>query len=128
MSDAPRLQAERELPDLELRRISAINSNDPIALELLLTDDYVHVHASGAVQTRAELIYYTVSNPRTTEPRAPAIRVFDDVAVLTGELSMKWVRDGKVIVNHLYVTQVACKIESTWKYVSFQATHLSHEI
>lgn len=122
MTQADHDATEFSVLTLEAQRIAAINANDAIALKPLFTEDYVHVHASAAVQTRAEMIAYTTSNPRTIEARKPKVRVFGDVAILTGDMQMTRVREGSTIVNCLFVTQVACKIAEGWKFASFHAT------
>ena len=124
MPSSDHQEIERAVRDLEERRCNATNANDAVALEKLFVEDYVHVHANALVHNRAEMIHHTTTNARTVEPRPPKVRVFGDVAILTGDLVNVVVRDGKTIYNRLFATQVACKTSGGWKFASFQATRL----
>jgi hypothetical protein len=53
------------------------------------------------------------------------IRFFgDDVAVMTGPLTLRLGRNGEGEVVHLYATQVAHRSNGEWKFVSMQVTRI----
>ena len=124
MPNSDHQEIERAVRNLEERRRNATNVNDAAALEKLFIEDYVHIHANALVQNRAEMIHHTTTNARTVESRLPKVRIFGDVAILTGDLVNVVVRDGKTIYSRLFATQVACKTSDGWKFASFQATRL----
>jgi ketosteroid isomerase-like protein len=114
--------------DLETRRCAALAIRDPSALSALFTEDYVHCHANGAIQNKAEMLAYTAEHPRTVEPRNPNIRIFGDTAVITGEMINRVEKQGaEPTLSRLFVTQVASLIDGKWKFVSFQSTRAATE-
>jgi ketosteroid isomerase-like protein len=114
--------------DLETRRCAALAIRDPSALSALFTEDYVHCHANGAIQNKAEMLAYTAEHPRTVEPRNPNIRIFGDTAVITGEMINRVEKEGaEPTLSRLFVTQVASLIDGKWKFVSFQSTRAATE-
>jgi hypothetical protein len=116
-----------EIMELELRRIAAINTGDLNALAGLLSEDYIHVHATGRVHNKDQLIENLRNAARTIDPRAPKIRVYGIAAVLTGDMTNVMRVPGKAdqIKMHLYVTQVAYKSNGVWQFVSFQAVKVA---
>lgn len=116
---------EQALLALENRRVEAMNAADSEAMLPLLADDHVHVLANGVVTDRAGAAAGLKEIPRRVEPRTPEIRVFGDVAVLTGlQVNHEPDRDGGTQIIKLYLTEVARRIDGEWKFVSLQATRL----
>lgn len=116
-----------DLRALEARRIAAINAQDAQALKPLLADDYVHVHATGKVDTREGFIQNVVGSKRISERGPLTIRNYGDkVAVVTGEqVNRTTGPDGVPHAQRLMVTQVAVRDGKAWKYVSMQATPIA---
>ncbi len=109
--------------DLEARRCAALAGRDASALSALFADSYVHCHANGVIQDKAEMLAYTAEHPRTVEPRTPKVRIFGDTAVITGEMVNRVEKQGaEPTLSRLFVTQVASCLEGEWKFVSFQST------
>lgn len=118
--------AHDELRNLELRRCEAISSGDVDALTAMLSDDYVHVHMTGRVDGRAGHIGAVASRPRRTTRGELTIRVWDDLAVITGELTNHMtVPDGETREVHAYCHEVAVRTGGTWRFVSIQLTPLT---
>lgn len=112
-----------EVMTLEEKRCAALAAHDWMALANLFAEDYVHCHSTGMVQGKADMIEHVKRNPRTVEPRKPLIRIYGDLAILTGELINRSVeRSGRASQIRMFATQVAHRIDGSWKFVSFQAT------
>lgn len=77
---------EAEVAALEESRRAALAAGDIEALSDLFADDYVHVHATAVVHDKAAMLNHVRKSPRTVAPRSPKIRVYGDVAILTGEM------------------------------------------
>jgi ketosteroid isomerase-like protein len=116
--------AQSELLALENRRITAMNTGDTDALLALLHDDHVHVLANGLVTDKAGAARALENTPRRMEPRSPLVRVYGDVAILTGpQVSIDQI-DGKPHAARLFLTQVARRADGAWKFASMHAVRL----
>ena len=111
------------LLDLERRRCEAIAASATEDLRGLLTDSYVHVHMNGAVDTLEGHLKAVGQSPRTPVRGEILVRVYDDLAVLTGPLDNHMVgRDGEPRVVPAYCQQVAVKQEGRWRFAAVQLT------
>ena len=70
--------------DLEYRRIRAMNDADPDSMLSLLHDDHVHVLANGMVADKQGAAEGVRNIPRKVEPGALKVRVYGDIAIVTG--------------------------------------------
>ena len=115
----------REPLELEARRCTAISAGDLDTLRSLLTDDYVHVHMNALVDDRAGHLKGVAKRPRTTTRGEILVRVYGDLAVLTGELTNQIsVPAEPPRVARGYCSQVAVRQHGTWRFASFQLTPL----
>lgn len=110
--------------ELEKRRIDAVNAGDAEAIEPLLADEIVQIHANGKIDDKASLMAIERSARRTIEPRDPMVRLYGDVAIITGPAVHHVVIQGKPATLKLFITQVAARKEAGWQFVSVQATLL----
>jgi uncharacterized protein (TIGR02246 family) len=114
-----------ELVELEARRCAAISAGDIEALESLLRDDYVHVHMNAAVDDRARHLAGVAKRPRTTTRGEIQVRIYGDLAVLTGELINRMAVPGQEPrVVRAYCHQVAVRQDGAWLFASTQLTPL----
>jgi len=109
------------LLELEKRRCAAISAGDIEALRSLLGDDYVHVHMTAAVDDRAGHLEAVAKRPRTTTRGEIQVRIYGDLAVLTGELT-NHMAEARVV--SAYCHQVAVRRDGAWRFVSIQLTPL----
>jgi ketosteroid isomerase-like protein len=83
------MSVDAEIRALEARRCAALVSRDIAALDALIGDDLVHIHGNGGVDDKAGYLggieskydFHAVSRGDLT------VRVYGDVAVVTGALS-----------------------------------------
>jgi len=111
--------------ELERRRIAAVNAGDAEAIEPLLADDIIQIHANGRIDNKASLLEIERSTRRTIEPRNPQVRLYGHVAILTGLAIHHSVSDGAPVIYRLFSTQVAVRRGDAWQFVSVQATMMS---
>ena len=113
----------------EDERCDALVRDDMAKLADLLCDDLVHVHATGNVHDKRQLIDHAGRVLRFYEVERGALqvrRLAQDVAVMTGALTNIVGRRGeseKVTVC-AFVTQVWVEREGQWKIASFHAVRL----
>lgn len=116
--------AKGALQELENRRIRAMNTGDREALLGLLHDDHIHVLANGVVTDKAGAAEALRKTPRHMEPRAPLVRIYGEVAVMTGPQTSLDQVDGETRTARLFVTQVALRTQGVWRFVSMHAVRL----
>lgn len=106
------------LLQLEQRRCAAICSVDESALRGTLSDDYVHVHATGDIDDGNGFIAGVLSNPRIVERGDITVRICGDIAILIGEQINRRGDTATVAV----MTQVAASRNGRWQFISAQVT------
>jgi hypothetical protein len=110
---------EREVVlDLEKQRIAAIAAGDVEALKPLLSDDYVHVHMTGKLDDREGHFKAVSSNPRTPVMSETLVRVYGDIAVITGHFDNHMGRE----IRKAYCHRVLARLGGRWQYISVQLT------
>jgi len=113
----------------ERERRDALLADDMARFAALLADDLVHVHTTGAVQGKAELLGHAGGflkfldierGPRTIRPIGPA------AAVMTGPMTNTVRRrdQDEVVTVKAFVTQVWILQGEDWRICSFHATRL----
>jgi uncharacterized protein (TIGR02246 family) len=123
---------EEELLRAERSRRDALVADDMQAFALLIADDVTHVHTTGIVHGKTELLGHAGGFLRfiNIERRDLRVRVIDeDHAVMTGGMTNIVARRGhdeRVEVN-AFVTQVWERRDGRWQIVNFQATRVAPE-
>lgn len=128
-ADASQEQLERELTARERERREALVGDDMDRLAGLLADDLVHVHTTGIVQGKADLLRHAGGLLRFLDvTRGPLLirRLGPDAAVMTGNMTNVVKRrdqDERVTVE-AFVTQVWARRSGAWRIASFHAVRL----
>jgi ketosteroid isomerase-like protein len=109
--------------ELERRRQEAVAAGDMAALDAIMADDLVHVHANAMVHDKGAYIAHMANSKRKVERRGLAVRIYGDIAVLTGEnINLIEVPGATARRMAVFATQVAARRDGIWQFVSFQAT------
>jgi ketosteroid isomerase-like protein len=112
-----------QLLDLERRRCAAISSGDVEGLGQLLSDDYLHIHMTGATDDRAGHLEAVAARPRTPVRGDVRVRIYGDLAILTGDLANHMnSSDAPGRVVHAHCHQVAVRRDGRWRFVAIQLT------
>lgn len=127
-SSAPSEMIE-ELLIAEQNRHKALIFDDAESFQTLMAENIVHVHTTGNVHNKTELIHHTGTFLKFTnvERGELTIRALSaDIAVMTGEMINTVGKRGTndSIQVRAFVTQVWQKFDGAWKTVTFQATRL----
>lgn len=102
----------------------ALANRDAAALQSMLTDDYVHVHATGLVEGGARFIEGVLNRPRKSTRGTLTVRVYGELAVIHGEQTNEMANaDGTFgsATRHM-ATQIAHREPSGWQFVSMHVT------
>jgi ketosteroid isomerase-like protein len=109
----------------ERRRCRALVERDLAALNGLVRDDLVHIHATGSADDRAGYLkgVETAIDFLKVERQDLNIRIYADVAIMTGGLqqTIRIVRTGVEHVMNAMATQVWVREDGAWKQASFHA-------
>ena len=113
-----------DIRDAEERRCAALLAQDIAALGDLLADDLVHIHGSGATDDKVGFLhgiehkydFHAISRGDLT------IRIYGDVAVMTGPLSQTISHKGAAERHDIeaMTTQVWLLTESGWRQTTCQ--------
>ena len=109
-------------------RLAAIDERNFDALERLIADDLSYVHSdTGEYQDKPALLERLRDSPRSYKRRGLRVRLYGDVAVMTGEIditidALEGVADERHVFS--FATQVWIHRDDRWQMVVFQATML----
>ena len=118
---------EQAALDRETRRFAAMVRKDVAFLNQVLADDLSYTHSSGNLDTKTSFIESVASGRLTYETAVPEglrVRLFGDVAVLTGMARIRVDVQGEPSDLHIRFTDVYVKREPGWQMVAWQATRL----
>jgi len=119
---------EQDVLDREKQRFAAMVRKDVAFLNEVLADDLMYTHSSGNLDTKASFIESLTSGRLAYEAAAPeglGVRLFGDVAVLTGTARIRVHVQEKSLDLHIRFTDVYVKRQAGWQMVAWQATRLS---
>ena len=115
---------EQEIIKLEQTVTNAQFKKDRAALERLLADDYLYTHSNGSVLNKAQEIAESMSSDvQWTDSKFAdlKVRVFGDVAVLTGRQTIQGTAKGYV-PGPRRITDIFVKRSGHWQWAGGQAT------
>jgi uncharacterized protein (TIGR02246 family) len=125
-------QLERELLQRERERRDALVADDMERFASLLGDDLVHVHTTGIVHGKPELLRHAGGFLQFLDiERGPLLirSLGPDAAVMTGPMTnivKRRDQEERVSVT-AYVTQVWVRRDGDWRIASFHATRVADQ-
>jgi len=91
-------------------------------LDSLLSDDLTHTHITGVTQEKAAYLAHVQKNPRRVERRDLKVRIYGDVAVVTGPQVNLLESDGRTTEVAIESLQVWTRRDGTWRVVAFASS------
>lgn len=122
-----RSRTEQELLALETAWDDAVAAKDTTALERIIADDFVMIGADGTVSDKRLLIAGITDPQLQIEPfhtEDVRVRVYGNVAVLTGRYSQRGRWKGEAYQTAARYTDVYVRSGARWRAVSAQATRI----
>ena len=116
---------EKTILELEKRWSAANVHKDVTVLEQILAEDYIGIEAIGMVGTKTQEIAGIKTGDVVVDAEEPTqmkVRMYGDVAVVTGHLSVRDRRDGKAGQHEVVFTDVWVKRDGRWQVVNYQGT------
>jgi ketosteroid isomerase-like protein len=124
--EKPDAEVTAQLLDAEARRQRALIDVDLDALDDLLEDSLIHIHAPGLTHTKAQLLEHTATRRAYLEITRGELnlRIIGDVALMTGPIVNRLrTADGGERTLDGVATQVLHRDNAgVWRFVSFQLT------
>jgi ketosteroid isomerase-like protein len=119
--------AKETIKQLEDQRYKAMCAGDAATLDKLLADSLVYTHSYGGADGKAAYLAGVRSKKwvyRKIERPKEEIQVHGDCAVVTGQVRIELVSDGKPKTLNSAYTNVWIKGPQGWQMVAWQSTPL----
>ena len=124
--------AGRDADAAALRRISdgwdaAIVRKDERAIAGNMAEDFRQIDGYGNLETKASFVEGIVSEKLTIDPYSVEdfeVRLYGDVALLSGRTRMTGRYDGKDFASHYRYIDTYVRRDGAWKVVSVQITKM----
>ena len=130
-SDSAGQQAEIDLiKRMEADHIQAGVRKDVEAIAPFTADEYVQIDFDGRVMDREATFRRIRSSDIRLRSNAPddlTVRIYGDVAVVTGRATPKGVADGREFVDPIRYSRVYVKRDGRWQVVLFQQTRITKD-
>ena len=124
LAQAESLNASSALGVVE-RWALVVGQADIPGLNDLLSNDYMHIHATALVESKAKFIDALQSGARKYDPIAiedSAVRVFGETAIVTGKFALKATTRDRVIESVNRFSLVVVQTSKGLQVANFQAT------
>lgn len=105
----------------------AIVAKDRAAIEANMAEDFRQIDSAGNLETKASFVEGLVSPELTIEPYTVEefdVRLYGDVALLSGRTRMKGSYAGKPFTTHYRYIDIYVRRDGAWKIVSVQTSRL----
>jgi ketosteroid isomerase-like protein len=108
----------------------AIVRKDRAAIAANMADDFRSIDGAGTVETKPVFVDSLMDAKLTIDPYTVEefdVRLFGDVALLSGRTKMTGTFDGKTFTSHYRYIDIYAKRNGRWQIVSVQITRLPAE-
>lgn len=120
--------AEEELKKLEMDRAAAVIKGDAATLEKQTADDYTFINSNGQMADKSQLLSAIKSGQSKLtmdDISDMKVRVYGNIAVITGKSNVKGTLNGKDATGQMVFTRVWEKKGGHWQTVALQQTKVS---
>ncbi|MBC7900086.1 MAG: nuclear transport factor 2 family protein [Saprospiraceae bacterium] len=123
-------KADQEIKALAVEFVNAVVKKDAVALERLLTDDFIDVSPGSPISSRAEFIDEYKNPPANAVKHDSAeivagsakIRFYDDTALITARWAWRGTANGQAFSAVLVTTLVGAKKNGRWQVMATHST------
>jgi hypothetical protein len=112
----------------EIARFAAIEKSDAAATSKLLADDLEYCHSSGMCENKATYLEMMTSGKRkyvAFVPTVGSVRLFGEVALVSGTAKVNVVTDGKPQEFSIGYTDVYVWRNKRWQMTSWRSTRFA---
>ena len=118
-----------QIKKMETDRAAAVVKGDWAKLEKETSDDYTLININGQMSNKSQMVegFKSGQNKLTADDLSDmTVRVYDNVAVVTGKMDVKGTMGGKDVTGQGMFTRVYLKKGGHWQAVALQQTRLSN--
>ena len=118
-----------QIKKMETDRAAAVVKGDWAKLEKETSDDYTLININGQMSNKSQMVegFKSGQNKLTANDLSDmTVRVYDNVAVVTGKMDAKGTMGGKDVTGQGMFTRVYVKKGGHWQVVALQQTRLSN--
>ncbi|ACO32411.1 MULTISPECIES: nuclear transport factor 2 family protein [Acidobacterium] len=127
----PKPEAIKTFQSLEDSWSTALVRADQYGMELLLSPYFEDISAAGDVQTRDEFLAFrfqkNASRPFSMEQKVASVRIFGDVAIVSGTYQIKIAVNGDPRQENGIFTHIYVQTHGRWLCVNSQRTNVIDE-
>ncbi|HKW88679.1 MAG TPA: nuclear transport factor 2 family protein [Candidatus Acidoferrales bacterium] len=125
VANASSAKDEKTVAALDTEYQAAVKNNDAATMDRILADDFEVVTGSGKVYTKADLIQMAQTRRvqyERQEDSDQSVKVWRETAVVTAELWMKGIDQGKPFDFHIWFSDTYVRTPAGWRYVHGMAS------
>ena len=114
-----------EVKAVEVARFASTVAGDSKAVDKVLADDLEYCHSSGMCETKTEYMQMMTSGKRkyvALVPTVQSVRMFAEVALVSGTATVTVITDGKTQDLHIGYTDVYVWRDKRWQMTSWRST------
>ena len=118
-----------QIKQMETDRAAAVVKGDWAKLEKETSDDYTLININGQMSNKSQMVegFKSGRNKLTADDVSDmTVRVYGDVAVVTGKVDVKGALGGKDVTGQAMFTRVYAKKGGHWQAVALQQTRVSN--
>jgi ketosteroid isomerase-like protein len=119
-----------QIKKMETDRAAAVVKGDWAKLEKETSDDYTLINVNGQMTNKSQMVegFKSGQNKLTADDLSDmTVRVYGNVAVLTGKADVKGTLAGKDVTGQAMFTRVYVKKGGHWQAVALQQTRVSNQ-
>ena len=108
-------------------RFQAMVDADIETLEVFLAEDLTYSHTTGWTESKSEFLLTVESgriNYMAVTPRDVAVRIYGDVAVITGLSDMRGAVGDRPVSFTIRVLDVSRRVGNSWQLVAWQSVRI----
>ena len=118
---------EQSALEFQASRFKAMVDADIGLLETYLADDLTYAHTTGWTETKSEFLLTVKSGKidyMAVEPRDVIVRIYGDVAVMTGLSEMRGAVDDRTVSFTIRFLDVSRRVGDAWQLVAWQSVRM----
>lgn len=124
------VSVEKSALDFQSARFTAMIDVDMERLEAFLADDLTYAHTNGWSETKSEFMSTVESgtiNYMSVTPRDVEVRIYGDVAVMTGLAEMQGALGDRAVSFTIRFLDVSRRVGDSWQLVAWQSVRLPED-
>lgn len=118
--------AKSTIQKVERERIQAMLDRNIEAIDKIMAPDCIHITSSGKIRTKQEFLNMFSKSKggfKTFDIHESQVRIYDDIAVVTGIYSNSSIINGQTTpLKHAVFTRIYKLGDTNWQLISHQAT------